>query len=481
MQLCHIFLRTILATALLLSVMAGSGQATGDEKSIDLETSWRTIVATNDRLGATREEVEEARHLQDAAADLYWPEIGLSASYLRLDDDVTLSPTQILDSMAGGEQLAPVLSSMAASYGMTASQLDHALTSTIAERDQLTSSVRAFWPLYTGGRIDAAQEAAQGKVKEAGHRYHESARVQFETLVRYYFSTVLARKILDTRIDVENGLRQHRDHAVLLEQQGQIARVERMQSEASLDKAMVERRKAARDLEIDRVALSHMLKSRRPVQPSDGLFLNETLPPMDDFINQALEGHPGIALLSAKRTQAEALVKAEKGRYHPTLGLFGNYSLYEEESLATELMPDWMVGVSMNIPLIERSGRSGKLKAAHSTTRRIDMLTAQAKSDISVLVERSYQQAEQAREEYLGLGSSLELAKETVSLRTKAFSQGISTSLDVVDAEMFLASVKTQRAASVFNYIVALASLCGATGEPDRFFQFQQSQTTGVQ
>jgi len=129
----------------------------------------------------------------------------------------------------------------------------------------------------------------------------------------------------------------------------------------------------------------------------------------------------------------------------------------------------------VSIPLIERDGRSGKVKAAQSTIRKIESLKSQARSDLSVLLEKTYRQAEQALEEYNGLGSSEMLAEETVDLRIKAFSQGLSTSLDVVDAELFLAGVKSQRALALFNHVVALAKLVAISGDLPSFFQYQIS------
>ncbi|MCV5647350.1 hypothetical protein OFN55_31955, partial [Escherichia coli] len=40
-------------------------------------------------------------------------------------------------------------------------------TSTITERDIFSSSIRAIWPIFTGGRISAAPSAAAGKTDEA--------------------------------------------------------------------------------------------------------------------------------------------------------------------------------------------------------------------------------------------------------------------------------------------------------------------------
>ena len=446
-----------------------------EELDMSFAEAWTLVAAENDTLQAARADVESAGHKKDAAKDLYLPEISLSASYIYLDDDIELAPSDILDSLAAGDQLAPLVSGLAASYGMSAAQVESGLTSTINDRETLISSISAKWPIYTGGRITAAQDIAAGQYNEAAQNLQLKSLTQFETLTRYYFGAVLAKKVFETRKEVESGLKQHLDHAILLEEQGQIAKVERMQSQASHDKAVVERKKAGRDLEIARLALTRMLKKAETVIPSDALFARDSLPEMKYLLERTLAVYPGLQLLDSKKDQVAGLVAVEKGKYYPTVGLFGNYSLYEEESLATELAPDWFVGVGVSIPLVERDGRSGKLKAAQSTIRKIDSLKSQARSDLSVLLEKTYRQAEQDLEEYNGLESSEMLAEETVNLRIKAFSQGLSTSLDVVDAELFLAGVKSQRALALFNYVVALAKLVAISGDLPSFFQYQIS------
>lgn len=449
--------------------------ALGEETAMSFVDAWTLVAKENDTLQAARADIENAVHKKDAAKDLYLPEISLSASYIYLDDDIELSPSDVLGSMASGDQITSLVGALAASYGMTAAQVESALTSTISDRETILSSVNATWPLYTGGRITAAQDIAEGKYKEAAQNLQLKSLTQFETLTRYYFGAVLAKKVFETRKEVEAGLKHHLDHAILLEQQGQIAKVERLQSQASHDKAVVDRKKAGRDLDIARVALTLMLKKTETVIPSDALFANESLPEMKRLLERTLDIYPGLRLLDSKKDQATGLIALEKGKYYPTVGLFGNYSLYEEESLATELTPDWFVGVGVSIPIMERNGRSGKLKAAKSTIRKIDSLKSQARSDLSVLLEKTYRQAEQALEEYNGLGSSEMLGKETIDLRTKAFSQGLSTSLDVVDAELFLAGVKTQRAVALYNHVIALAKLVAISGDLPSFFQYQIS------
>ncbi|EEZ39791.1 TolC family protein [Photobacterium damselae] len=455
----------------------------GQAESVSFSQAWQTVVSQNEGLAAERTKVDQAKYLQDAAWDLNLPQVSVGANYTRLDDNIEISPSDLFSSMpASGSDAGKVISQLAEQLSkLTGTDFNSLFTSQITDKDVFTSSIRAIWPIFTGGRINAAQAIAEGKTEEAKYMLAMKKQATYEDLSRFYFGVVLAEQVYKTRQEVEAGLKQHFEHAVKLQQQGQIARVERLQAEAAYDKAKVETQKSKRDLEIVQVALTKLLNASSPITPTTTLFTNEQLPNLDSFLSQTLTTYPGLHLLDAKRKQANGLIDVEKGKYYPEVYLYGNYNIYDGHSLAAELTPDWAVGVGVNIPLIDNTGRSGKLKAAHSAVSQVNHLQAQAKQDLSVLVEKTYKEANQALEEYQGLQSSLNLANENVRLREKAFSQGLSTSLDVVDAELFLASIKTQRLAASYQYITSLTRLLAISGQMSEFNQYQKYRGLEVQ
>ncbi|EGR4409583.1 TolC family protein [Vibrio cholerae] len=435
---------------------------------LSFQEAWDLLQQQNNSLAAQRANVERYAHLKDATQNLNLPSVSVGANFTRLDQDVTLSGKQIFDSTGQAlPALPPTLAQLVAGIG--------SIQSTITKRDIFTSSIRAIWPIFTGGRITAAQDAAAGKEDEAQSQLAMERQARYEDLAKYYFSVVLAKEVLATRIAVEEGLTQHRDNALKLEQQGQIAHVERLQADASLDKAKVDRKKAQKTLDIAQSALTQILGATETVEPSGILFINTSLPPMHAFIEQTLNTYPGLSLLDAKEKQASSLIKTEQGKYYPEVYLYGDYSLHEDDSLASQMKPDWLVGVGVNIPLIENSGRSEQVKAANSAVNQVRYLKAQAKQDLSVLVEKTYLEAEQALEEVTGLNSSLNLAQENLRLRQKAFSQGLSTSVDVVDAELYLASIRTQQSLASFNYLISLNKLLALSSEMSSFSTYHQS------
>ncbi|HDY7661176.1 TPA: TolC family protein [Vibrio vulnificus] len=451
---------------LMIGLLSSSISLACQAAPITFQQAWQLLQENNHSLAAQRANVESQQHMQSATSSLNLPSISVGANYTRLDTDVTVSGQQLLDS-TGQHISLPLPPAIIGALANT--------TSTITERDIFTSSIRAIWPIFTGGRISAAQEAAEGKTDEARSQLSMETQARYEDLSKYYFSVVLAKEVLQTRQAVEQGLTQHRDFAIKLEKQGQIAHVERLQAEASLDKAKVETRKAQSNLDIAQSALSKILAQNDMVEPAEGLFINQHLPPLTAFTEQTLATYPGLDLLSAKEKQASALIKAEKGKYYPEVYLYGDYSLYEDDSLASEMKPDWLVGVGVNIPLLENTGRSDKVKAANSMVSQVQSLKAQAKEDLSVLVQKTYLEAQQAIDEVIGLKSSIRLAKENLDLREKAFNQGLSTSLEVVDAQLYLASVETQQSAARFRYLLSLTKLLALSSEMNSFNQYQSS------
>ncbi|MEC6907300.1 TolC family protein [Photobacterium piscicola] len=439
---------------------------------VSFNDAWHTVVTTNDGLAADRASVEQAQYMQDAARDMYLPKVTIGANYTRLDHDIKLSPSDLFGSTSASQtEIGQVINNI-----ISNSQLNSALTSNISDRDVFTSSIRAIWPIFTGGRINAAQDIAEGKTDQAKYMLAMQQQAKFEDLSRFYFGVVLAKNVLQTRTEVASGLQRHYEDAIKLEQQGQIARVERLQAQAAYDKAKVEQQKSLRDLEIAQVALTQLLKQTTPAMPSTGLFINHSLPPMSVFVDKTLATYPGLHILDAKRKQAGGLIDVEQGKYYPEVYLYGDYNLHDSGSLAATLAPDWAVGVGVSVPLIDNSGRSGKLSAAHSMVTQVNHLQAQAQQDLTVLVEKTYREAKQALEEYNGLASSLALANENSVLREKAFGQGLSTSLDVVDAELFVASIKTQRLAAAYQYVASLTRLLAISGEMNTFKNYQQYQ-----
>ncbi len=234
----------------------------------------------------------------------------------------------------------------------------------------------------------------------------------------------------------------------------------------------VARERAEREPEITQIALAELLLDDPATAPSDTLFINQSLPAEETFLTATLENSPLLKELAAHGRQASALIKAEKGRFHPEVFLFADWEVYKDNSLILDYVPDWQVGVGVNFTLLDRVGRSKSIAAAHKARDSVTSIKQGTKRFLDLAARVAYREANQALRQYIGLNASLELGQENLRLRNKAFIEGLSTSVELVDAELFVAAVKLEQSAAAYAYIVSLARLLALTGEMESFTDY---------
>ncbi|MGH1381047.1 MAG: TolC family protein, partial [Shewanella xiamenensis] len=367
--------------------------------------AWQQVLKVSDKLQAQSQEVNRAKGEQEAGESLNLPSLSLNGSYTHLEKPIELDLRDLNPLASGSLPLPPELG------GILASIPGSLFVTPFTEQDIFRASLQAMWPIYTGGQITAAQGIHAAMVAEKQQELQLAIRDLFTQLVDRYYAVDVTQSLVSTQTELVASLTKHVDHALALEREGQIAKVERLNAQVALDNAKVNLGSARRQHEMAVIALSRMLQ-QSDVSTNSPLFVLPQAPSLGDLTQMTLNQHPALKLLEAKEAQANGLVSLEQGKYHPTVFLFGNYTLYEDDSLFSKVEPDWMVGVGVKVPLLSRDGRSGKVEAAKSALLQARYTKAQTRQDLSLLLDQSYRQLLQAEEEVNSLNTSLELASE---------------------------------------------------------------------
>jgi len=176
--------------------MAQSPSGDAAAPALDWQQSQQRLEQVSDALAAADASVRNKQDLQDATRLLRLPEITGEVRRLQFQKTLTLP----LGS------LAPV----AEAFG-----IDSPLQFT--ERDWRTRPVvTAVLPLYTGGLIPAAQQAAAGATAQASAERESQRQSLSVQLAQAYFGQRLAEQAVDVRRDVRDGLQRHLDDALKL-------------------------------------------------------------------------------------------------------------------------------------------------------------------------------------------------------------------------------------------------------------------------
>ena len=333
--------------------------------------------------------------------------------------------------------------------------------------------VSAVLPLYTGGKIPAAQAAAGAdravaRAELAGERGSQQLQ-----LVQAYFGQQLAEQVLTVRSEVLAGLEQHLAQARALEREGLATVAQRLQAEVARDKAQREQSRSANDLSSTRQTLAALLRSDAPVETTSPLFVISALPAsLSRFQETARQSHPQVLRLQALQDKARAELAVEQAKMKPQVYLFGQYDFQREDALITD--PDWAFGIGLRYNLVSPSMRPLQVRAARAQLEQASEGLDEARTRVGIGVNQAWHALDSARTQFLLLDSAQAQAMENLRLQTLSWREGMATSLDVIDARLSLGGARVERAQAAYQFTVALAQLLEVAGQLDDFENYRQ-------
>ncbi len=454
-------------------------------EELNFTQALRIMTDTNRSLRAASSEIQMREYQKKAAIGLFLPKISISGLYTHLDAPLTLDLNPIRDAiyqLHPPGSLVPKIPPSSSYYGATLP--DGYLGNweeTIQKQDFWTLSASLRWPVFTGGKILAANRAAGARLDEANCKFLYTKSKLTTELAQRYFGLRLRMKVIEVRKEVLDGMDKHLHQARLLEKNGMIAEAERLHAEVVRAEADREYKKSMRDEDIARTALKNTLSYNRQdrLKPASPLFLLGKIESLDYYRKQALERNPVIKQIKANRRLVHQGYMKEMARYAPNIFLFGTKELYKKDF--SEYAPEWFIGAGATFTLFDGLSRYHSVKAALSLESQVKLMESKMKSDVQALVEKSYNELMKDIEQFEAIEASIKFAEEYLRVRNKAFKEGFATSIDLVDAQLSLSKVKIDRLKALYEFDVSFARLLEVSGLSDRFDMCRKSKGTEVE
>ncbi|BBI68348.1 hypothetical protein PKHYL_25390 [Psychrobacter sp. KH172YL61] len=132
-------------------------------------------------------------------------------------------------------------------------------------------------------------------------------------------------------------------------EEGFISRVDRLEAQSALADAKSESVNANNDARLAMIALQRLLRTDYRIKPTTPLFVSSRpLPDVSYFQDLALNNHPGLQKVAAKRAQAQQLHALSDTGYKPTVLLYGYGQLEKTQAGSLVSLPvgsygaDWI-------------------------------------------------------------------------------------------------------------------------------------------
>jgi outer membrane protein TolC len=438
----------------------------------------------------------QAESERKAVRTLRFPQLSLNANYIMLSDDVTI------DMHGVKEAITPLYGAMA-KYGVfsgvpnpdpaTAGAIpvlpDNVSTQVVRQQladgllkvengewDKLiqksqfgTVSAGVTWPLFTGGKINAANEVARIRISEAAQVERQKTGELMSQLVERYFGLALALEAEQVRSEVLAAMEAHLSDAEKLYDEGMLAKAELLHAQVYHAQADREYKKSVRESRVINEALANSMAENPEVryQPLTALFYNENIESVDFFKLQAQTSNPLLQQVGAKQALAKQAARVERSGLMPTVAAFGTYNLANVD--LSPNVSDYMAGVTLSWKIFGGTSARHKYQSARFVEERVDQAWSKAARDLGTGIEKHHQEIQMILEQLHELASAEAFADEYYRVRKKAFNEGMATSTEVTDASLAVAKVRIEKLQAMYQYDVALARLLELAGMPEYY------------
>lgn len=453
----------------LIGLAAGGVISAQEVRTLSFDEALSMALGDNPSMQAAEHEEQAAKRERQAAIGLHFPVISVGGAYAYLGSDIALDVD--LNGLKPGVQgtLGQLLPALDPQLQQAVGGLLGPLMGqnwnfgyTLQEQQLGFVGGSVTLPVFMGGKINAANRAARINERSVHEQTEQTRNALVSELVERYFGYALALQVVEVRRQVVDGVRRHLEDALALERNGMIASSERLYVEFKVAEAERELMNAQMQAATIKSALSSTLGTDDERLPATALFYVEQVEDLDYFRQTAAERNPLLNQVEYKRQLAQQNVRLQRSDFFPQIVAVGGGTFYNYQ--VSKMIPRWAVGVGVNFKIFDGLKREYKYSAARQTVKRVEALQEKAGKDISVLVESLYNSMMNCLNQISAIESSISFAEEYLKSKDAAFRAGMSSSTEMIDAELNLAKVRIERMQAAYNYDVALAKLLEAAG-----------------
>ncbi|MBF0575055.1 TolC family protein [Dysgonomonas sp. GY617] len=446
---------------------------------LSLEQSMQLAHNGNKSLKIATKEIEWAKNEHQRINSFWLPSINATGAYMHMSNkievkqplsDYTNPAKDYIHSIYPGEQ---IISSALDKLG------SQSLNVPLVPQNFTTIDANLTLPLFTGGKRIYAGRISKQMISVANvNKEQIDAGVQI-LLVENYYGLRLGNRIVDVKEKAYESLNTHYQNALKLEENGMINKAERLFVKVNLDEAKRELEAARKDLDITQKSFKVLIKmeTEDTISPVSSLFINDSVPSLSYFKGLIKDNNYMVKQMKIQKDIAGNQLKIANAAYVPNIALLGKQTVYAN-GIERSLLPRTFIGAGFTWNIFDGFNREKKIKQARIAQQILDIESEKIIDDNELGIDKLYNQMQNALDNITTLTTTIEMSKELLRIRKLAYQEGMSTSTEVVDAEVILSKIQIASLLAYYEYDVALINLLSVCGIPQSFDQYSNNGKT---
>jgi outer membrane protein len=343
--------------------------------------------------------------------------------------------------------------------------------------DNFRTRLDLRWPIYSSGRVDALERAAQAEKNAVGEEL-ESARSDLRLeITRAFWALVTAREtesVLSRSLDAING--QVRDLRSRFSS-GLIPPNDVSSAEAQASRQQLLAIEAANARGIAEADLRRLtgIETAGRLEPRENLTLPAPAPPempgsarVDALIADALKGRAERRALEDRVSSAEDRAQASRASGRPQVALGAGYDYARPNPHIFPRSGDWKTSWDVSIDVswsLWDSGRRGAEQGeALANARALNARIGDFDRQVTFEVRQRTLQLDSSRAAVTATDDEVRAALEAERVVGERYRVGVATPTDVLDAQVARLQAELDRTRAIANVRLAEAQLQRALG-----------------
>ncbi len=421
-------LRALLLALTLLQVSRAGAETLQDAFNAAMQAD-KSIMAERDRARAADERLASARGLR-------LPTLNAQGAYFHLDRP----PQAVVQIPMLGYLDAPLIDNDVATYQIT-----------------------ARLPLFTGGRIAGAIQAASAASEGA----RESELVVAEDLKlsvsRAYINVLRARRAQHLAVTSVETLEAHARDADAFYAKGLVARNDSLAANVALAGARQDQLRASNAVDLAQAAYNRHVG--RPLESKvdiEEIELGAGSDELARLTSEALQTRQELHVLDSQSRALRQQAVSTRGEQLPQIAISGGRFYLDDRYLADHGF--WAVGVGISWTLFDGGVARHQARALESEARACLEARQDAESAIRLQVRQSWLDIEETRQRVSVAGQALEQAQENLRVARDRYTSGVGTNTEVLDAQALRHKSETNYIDATYDNVLAQLVLRRAVG-----------------
>jgi outer membrane protein TolC len=191
--------------------------------------------------------------------------------------------------------------------------------------------------------------------------------------------------------------------------------------------------------------------------------LDSAVPPLVEYEQRAIEGHPALRQAKLGRVLAETRIDLAKTSLWPQVSAHGIFEA-DRQGFASRGNSNWLAGVSLQWNVWDGSRNRAQIAAARSAEARTAALERQASSTVLLGIRRAWGDWRSAAERVEVAAGAVTAAEASHEIIRNRYGAGLTTVTELIRSDTALRVARFQHLGAQYDQRVAAAALDHAAG-----------------